>query len=249
MFTALINLVVDFLFEDILFAPTAASTKEESTWNTKMKKKEDILERTSSIPENETPKTIPNRQNGRMTATSISKLQGRLSFVKSNPDGSLVRATSSNAFELDLETTRVVPSSTQEAHALAVLSMKEIISDRVNEIKQAVNHRELHRQASLSQMKHKFLPGGNLLKNKLNENQKEDQEEDFGVKVKSLFGIGINSNNTSASNSKGKSIRGRSLSLDDAAVEDQFAELTVDIIEQRKHLKRTQQETFDEIWG
>ena len=199
----------------------------------------------TSVTENETPKCQtnlnPNCHNGRMTSI---KFQGRLSFTKSNNEGSLVKSTPSNAFELDLETTRVVPSSTQEAHALAVLSMKEIISDRVNEIKQAVNRRELHRQESLSQMKHKYLPGGNSLKNKLNFN---DQEEDLGVKVKSLFGIRINT--TSASNSKVKTNRGRSLSLDDAAVEDQFAELTVDIIEQRKHLKRTQQETFDEIWG
>lgn len=38
----------------------------------------------------------------------------------------------------DLETTRVVPSSTQEAHALAAISAKEIMKDRISEIKNGI---------------------------------------------------------------------------------------------------------------
>jgi hypothetical protein len=115
---------------------------------------------------------------------------------------------------LDLETTRVVPSSTEEAHLLAALSVKDIVKERVVEIDQSLSKREIHRQAS-SHLKHKH----NMEKQRSMLKMRGES-----AKVKQ---------------------NARSIDL----IEEQLLDLSVDIAGQRKELKRSQQEKFDEMWG
>jgi outer membrane usher protein FimD/PapC len=98
---------------------------------------------------------------------------------------------------LELETTRVLPSTTLEAHELAKISVSDMIGDRMSAIKTTLTRQETQRRAS-----------------------------------------------TRRSVSFQKSIP-----LDEMSVADQFVDLSVDIAEQRKELKRNQQERFDEMWG
>jgi hypothetical protein len=178
MFTALINLVVDFLFVDILFAPTTDSNNRN-----KVSKEMPSLSPQPSVIEERPPTN---------TATLVSlKNRSTLNNVKRL---TLATMKSSN---LQLETTRVLPGATTDAHTLAKLSVKEILSDRVTALKNTLLHREYQRQTSI--IKHKS--------------------------------------------------RVKSISVPGMDMEEQFAELTADIAEQRKLLKRSQQEKFDEMWG
>ena len=171
IFTALINLVVDFLFVDILFAPTITSTKHGLH-----QKHQDQIE----------------EHNPEKQALPITPISSRI----------------------DVETTRVVPSSAEEAYLLAAISVKDIVKERVLEIDQSVSKREILRQASCH-LKHRY---------KMEKNRSILKVRGESAKVK-LTSKAIN------------------------IIEEQFVNLTVDIDEQRKVLKRSQQDKFDEMWG
>ena len=119
--------------------------------------------------------------------------------------------------KFDLETTRLVPSSTQEAHDLAVISMKDIMKDQVSDINKMTILQKLRREKSSSLKQ----------KSSLEKYRESLRNRGESRKVK----LGMN--------------RG----MDEIALEEQFLELTVDIMEQRKQLKRSQQDGFDEMWG
>lgn len=200
MFTALINLFVDFLFVDILFAPTIDSSKRDA---------ETISDKGISAASKETAGKALN---------SVTEVRDKLSIGdQSNVEPRKFSLTKMQSGKFDLETTRVVPSSTQEAHSLAVLCVKDLIKDRDSEMKSSQSRRDMNRQSS------------SLLK------QKHSLEKHRG--------------DLKARGESSKVKKSVSLILDKTAVEEQFVDLTVDIIEQRKTLKRSQQERFDEMWG
>jgi hypothetical protein len=155
MFTALINLVVDFLFVDILFAPTAKPTPS------------------SPSAQADVPMATPLERVRRFTATTLPS------------------AT------LDLETIRVVPGTTSKAHALARLSVDGIISERATSIRSMALARQNPRPLLSS------------------------------LRIK----------------------RRDSLSTEELAIEMEFANLATEIAQQRKLLRRTQWEKYDEMWG
>lgn len=196
MFTAIINLFVDFLFVDILSAPTLDSTKHVK----ELKKSSSASAAPSNVVED---LNVPKAQAAVSTGSGINSRKLSLTKMQSGT--------------FDLETTRVVPSSTREAHSLAVLCVKDMIKDRDSEIKSSQTRRDLHRQSS------------SLLK------QKHSLE-------KHRSGLKIRGESSKVKHSV-------SLMSDKSTVDEQFVDLTVDIIEQRKVLKRSQQERFDEMWG
>jgi hypothetical protein len=184
IFTALINLVVDFLFEDILLAPTMDSKGREKDLKLMNAK----------------------QQQDQQTDRSLT-------CEKRSLDKQMLQKTQSYS-RLDLETTRVVPSATEEAHLLAALSVKDIVKERVAEIDQSVSKRDILRQAS-SNLKHKHSM----------------------AKHRSILKV------------RGESAKVKQNAKSTDVIEEQFVDLAVDITEQRKELKRSQQEKFDEMWG
>ena len=201
IFTALINLVVDFLFVDILFAPTMNSSTEanKSKSSTNVKSKANNLSPLQSVSRSkESKQGNPTREG--IEATTAGSFP--LTPVVPNTSGDFQRvkrltlSTVGNA-NLELETTRVLPSSTLEAHQLAKLSVKDIIEDRVFAIRNSFVRQETTRRTS-SRRRASFM---------------------------------------------------KSIPLNEMSTEDQFVDLSVDIAEQRRELKRNQQEKFDEMWG
>lgn len=240
MFTAMINLVVDFLFEDILSAPTIDSTKNNKNSilnanvneNKRRESKEEKLSEDND-DENKNENTSSNNSNSHeeieiRPGSSLSKSPNSNPNLKeaqlssSRPtlqrlDSKKVILTKMKSGNFDLETTRVVPSSTQEAHALATISAKEIMKDRISEIKNSILRQDSRRQGST------------------NLKQKSSLEK-YRESLKSR--------------GESQQIKSKShLSRDEIELEQQFMELTVDIMEQRKELKRSQQDGFDEMWG
>jgi hypothetical protein len=195
IFTALINLVVDFLFVDILFAPTMDSTKQLN------KSLPSQTNEQSSSPHCDDAEQA--HQTRKVEAPGAPPLTPVASSSAKQFNGvkrlTLLKIQSGN---LDLETTRVLPSATLKAHALAKLSVNDIIDERVSVIKQTLLRHETQRRASSLRAR-----------------------------------------------SKAKSTRKGALNLNEMSVNDQFVDLAVDIAEQRKELRRSQQEKFDEMWG
>jgi hypothetical protein len=197
MFTALINLVVDFLFVDILFAPTMNSTKRETKLSPKLNQKVSVskessvaVEKANEQVQQSTSPPAPNSNSTPLTPV----MKDSSSQFKRVTRHTLTKIQSGN---LDLETTRVLPSSTLEAHELAKLSVNDIIDDRVSAIRQTLVRQETQRRAS-SRRSVSFM---------------------------------------------------KNIPLNEMSVDDQFVDLSVDIAEQRKELKRNQQDKFDEMWG
>ena len=258
MFTAIINLVVDFLFEDILFAPTMDSKRKMNddknidgknnninNNNNKLKEKEmkesSIISKSKSneiIKEENENEDKESSNNNTTNSNSYEEIETRkvsspseLTSNKSqinnnnnsnnnsdnNNNNNKTILTKMQSGKFDLETTRLVPSSTQEAHDLAVISMKDIMKDQVSDINKMTILQKLRREKSSSLKQ----------KSSLEKYRESLRNRGESRKVK----LGMN--------------RG----MDEIALEEQFLELTVDIMEQRKQLKRSQQDGFDEMWG
>jgi hypothetical protein len=209
IFTALINLVVDFLFVDILFAPTMKAsnrgTNSKSLINAPSKpNKNSSPLRSISEAAGESKQSNQTRRVEETTSrsTHLPPPHASLTPVVPNPSSNLQRVkrltlSTIPSGTLELETTRVLPSATLRAHRLARLSVKDIIGDRVSAIRNTLVRQETIRRTS-SRRRASFM---------------------------------------------------KSIPLNEMSTEDQFVDLTVDIAEQRKELKRNQQEKFDEMWG
>jgi hypothetical protein len=220
MFTAFINLIVDFLFEDILFAPTMDSTKEEKAKDRILSmlqesKRKPVENNNKNKVDEESKKEVEKEEETRPGSSANQNPRERRSHAPLQPRSTLLVKMQSGKF--DLETTRVVPSSTQEAHELAVISMKEIMQDQLSDIKKYTTSQEIRHKASLHLKQKSSLE-------KYRESLKSRGES---WKVKS----------------------GVHRSVEEMALDEKFVELTVDIMEQRKALKRSQQDGFDEMWG
>jgi hypothetical protein len=191
MFTALINLVVDFLFVDILFAPTMESTQREKAFQSLSISKQ----ATKQVPSSQPELSPQAKANQTRKVEEVSSTSTPLTPVVTRASLRVKRL--SQSVNLELETTRVLPSSTLEAHELAKISVSDMIGDRMSAIKNILTRQETQRRAStrrsISFQKH--------------------------------------------------------IPLNETSVADQFVDLSVDIAEQRKELKRSQQEKFDEMWG
>jgi hypothetical protein len=199
---------VDFMFVDILFAPTMASPKREKISNAPSSSSSP--EALKANPQSAPPlcEDIEQPQQRRKVEIPTSSPMGITTPVRSTTTTSQlnrVKRLTLNKIQtgnLDLETTRVLPSSTLKAHALAKMSVNDIIDDRVSVIKKTVLCHETQRRASLLRAR-----------------------------------------------SKAKLTKDRVINLNEMSVNEQFIDLSVDIAEQRKELRRSQQEKFDEMWG
>jgi hypothetical protein len=182
MFTALINLLVDFLFVDILFAPTM---------DPKLRK--NVLK---EIP----IQSLPPPSEQRPPTTTHPPVPVSLNQPSALSNLKRLTVATMKSSNLNLQTTRVLPGTTKEAHTLARLSVRGILSDRISALQDTI-------------LRH------------------DDQRRAITLK------------------SKSRMRSSHSLSVSGFDVEEQFAELSGDIAEQRKLLKRNQQEKFDELWG
>lgn len=125
IFTAPVNLLVDFLFHDLLFAPTADSIKvaaEESTLSKVGRRVSTNIRRASAV--------------GVEIASNVAK-KARSTFLKSGSE------------KLKLETTLVVPDSAAEAHMLAYTSGIELINEVKSANESVINRRKTERSQSL----------------------------------------------------------------------------------------------------
>lgn len=178
-------MLVDFLFVDILFAPTVDSNKQTlpAKLNTHRPSNEQQLEKDVTMQV--------------QPSTNVSTRLTRVNSSNRFKRGTMLTLNKIQSGNFDLETTRVLPSATLEAHDLAKLSVKNILEDRVAAIKKTLLRQETQRRTSTKR----------------------------SVSFK------------------------KNIPLPEMSPDDQFVDLTIDISEQRKELKRNQQDKFDEMWG
>lgn len=196
MFTSPINLLVDFLFIDLLSAPTADSLKMEQ------------LNTFQRIAKNVS-------QAGTEVINAGRRVGRRLSQASLQVVNIIAKSTGE-----DLSTTRSIPQSTLEAQIIASTSATQLVNIVQQENDSMRFKRNLERHESSV-----FKKRMTLLQKRRSERRAPDYEP------------------------RGTRSRFFRNETKDKAIEDLFTELSVDIVEQRKYLKRSEQEIFDENWG
>lgn len=202
LFTAPINLLVDFLFIEIISAPSADALKTQNQSAVRR-----VMKRVSNAGR-------------RISAASIQTAGAlRKSIFGIN------RKTSVGKFEVD--TTRVVPDSAAEAQILATQSVGALLDGAKRNINDRVSMRRTQRmQSKVMQVQAKH------------EAKEQRKYASFvGAKAEDHEG------------SDDTPVISGGPALVDRKLREKFAELCVDIGEQRKLLKRSQQEGFDTMWG
>lgn len=185
LFTAPVNLVVDFLFVDILSAPTIDSLKKESSSRLSSSGLGNMFRRASTAV----------RKMSVVSKNAFSRLRGDS--------------------EILMTTTRVIPPRTKEAHDEAMECANDVIElarSRQDHRMKSINIRHSEFQAKKSERYRKGAIS-KTLKN-TTPHPEADNSENVHEKVESLF-----------------------------------SQLSNDITQQRKMLKRSQQEMFDNLWG
>ena len=195
VFTAPINLLVDFCFIEILSAPSPDTVKA-ATADTAM----------------------------RRTMRRVSNVGRRMSAVAASTAASITRAGRSTilgAPKLNVDTTRLVPDAAAEAQMLAAHSVGNLLEDARSNIDNRENLRKAQRQQS------------SVLKV---QQRQEEKQKKYSIMAEN-------------SHARQTLMRRMSLGITDEKLKEVFAELCVDMTEQRKVLKRSQQDGFDMMWG
>jgi len=187
--TAPVNLLVDFLFIEILSAPGADAVKIQSRESVMVR----AAQRASAV----------GRRVSAISAEAMNKLRKNV----------LMKSKSSLDFN-SIQKTRVVPESMEEAHLLASVSIGDILHNVQEKLNSRVHTLD------------KFRKESNTFKSKqiLVQKRRSAQRRVSDVSESQFDST-------------------------DAAIDDLFLDFTVDLAEQRKHLKRNQRESFDSMWG
>jgi len=200
MFTAPVNLLVDFLFIDVLSAPTVDSLKMKN----EVSALSNMARRASMVGANVGRRlSTVGKRVAQVSGDTVKRVTQRNSFVRNT---------------LRIETTRQVPDITAEAQALATVSAAEVMSDARRDHDQNLSLRKEQRSKS-SVWKQRML---------LEEKRKKSMKSSQRKKDGKSYAVPL---------------------PDEVTHHDLFLELCVDITEQRRLLKRSQQESFDSMWG
>ncbi|CAE7472509.1 unnamed protein product [Symbiodinium microadriaticum] len=197
IFTAPVNLLVDFLFIEVLSAPSPDALKAASAESTVSR----TVQRVSNV--------------GRRVSAAIVNTAGNIKV------GARKTILGTAAPKFDVDTTRLVPDAAAEAQILATHSVGNLLDDARSNIDNRENLRRSQRQrASVVKV----------------QKRQEQKQKKYAV---------LSENSPSKQNLS----RMMSLSVTDDKLQESFAELCVDMTEQRKVLKRSQQDGFDAMWG
>lgn len=226
LMTAPVNLVVDFLFVEILSAPTVDSLKKESRSSTSQSRIQKVIGQASKMV----------RKASVASMNTLNNL-GKLGNLNSNSP----KTESDNWTEL-ISTTRVIPPRTREAHDEAVECANDVISNAKN---------RLEDRSRLTKQRHeKFL--------RSHSSQKSERRRKTEVPVSNNRTSGVRSSFFSRqlpsmlrlpSSVVENGSNGNNNGLMEMSTESLFEQLTNDINQQRRLLKRSQQEVFDNLWG
>ena len=219
LFTAPINLIVDFIFIEILSAPTADSLKVQASRDAASRR---VFRRLSNMTQ-------------RVSAVSVAAVNR----VRKGMGSSLRRGSSGRKFDVDM--TRLVPDSAQEAQLLATQSAGSMLEDAKRNIK----IREESRKSQRKQSRLSLVIAKQERKSSYLSTAAEEGDEKTPPRQPSDV--------TLPQHADGAPDMDEDLSVvtlrQDRKLRQKFAELYVDIGEQRKLLKPSQQEAFDAMWG
>ena len=197
MSAAPINLLVDFLFIDILAAPSGSKVNAVAVKS----RVRQTMRRVSQVAR-------------RLSAASIASISAAKSKWWRAP---------SATFQVD--TVRVVPDTTANAQDLAIISVGNLADNARKRIDNEVLDRKYNRsQAHVNKV----------------QSRRDKRAHKNALQRQSSQRVAP---------SKEDRHRATTFSVTDAKIREVFAELCVDIVEQRKRLKRGQQERFDAAWG
>lgn len=229
MFTSPINLLVDFLFLDILSAPTPDSLKLEQQ-DTAMKK---IARRVSSM------------------GTDVANATRRVGRRISQASVEAVNVFNQHSGKGQVRRTLNLPESTMEAHIIASTSAVQIVNKARQENESWMSRRNLERTES-----NVFKKTVNLSQKRQAEKQQYEPTTSQKINQASVSDVDVavirpSSPTSKISSSSSSLVPTNSLMnvRTPQTIESLFTELTVDIIQQRRYLSADEQELFDEMWG
>ncbi len=207
LLTAPVNLLVDFLFVEIISAPTMDSLKKEQ----------------SSLMENSVRKVIGRASTvvRKMSVVSQSMMKHIQKKTDSESTLRLEVSDKPDSWKNLISTTRVIPPRTKEAHAEAA----ECVNDVVSSAKSRMETRN-----TLMKSRYDSYVGSH---HKIGRQRRTEVEV---IPTSTLLRTHQRERNKSISNVK-------------VDVDGLFERLTFHVNQQRKLLKRSQQDGFDQMWG
>lgn len=257
--TAPVNLIVDFLFVEVLSAPTIDSLKKESKSSSSPSSIQRVFRQASKII----------RKASVASTNTLNKLGNLKSNSNSNSksnsnSNSKSNSNSDNWTEL-ISTTRVIPPRTREAHNEAVECANDVISNAKS---------RLEDRSRMTKSRHEtFLKSHTNHKSNQHRRRTDIPTRTSGIRSSSFLltrlssilrlpslSVGENNTNTDTNHNNNNhnnntntniNINGRkvNMSLMEKSVDGVFEQLSYDINQQRRLLKRSQQEVFDNLWG
>jgi hypothetical protein len=226
LLTAPVNLIVDFLFVEVISAPTADSLKKESLSSSRLVSRSfaQAFRGGASDAANKAPKT---------KSKSKSKATNHLGREESRK--------SENWTDM-ITTTRVIPPRTREAHDEAMECANAVIEDAKSRQDRRLTQTKSRHEAFSTRF-HKSIRYRNTQKTQVSRSGSE------GSWSSSLFSSRSRIRNVNPNGNGNGTGNGDVDPNDLVDVESVFRQLTDDINQQRKLLKRSQQEAFDSVWG
>lgn len=222
LLTAPVNLIVDFLFVEVISAPTVQSLKKESSSHFTSSAFGQVLRRASS---------------------AVS----RVSVASKNTLRKLRRESESisdNWIDM-IATTRVIPPRTREAHEEAMECANDVIEvaksrqDRRSTLMKS-KHEEFARSHKSDRSRRHQTPQASKGPPSSSSSRSSQRTRKSSWLMKSVGGVG---------NADKDEQQQQQQKQDDAEMASLFQQLTYDIDQQRKLLKRSQQDVFDNLWG
>ena len=230
--TAPINLMVDFLFVEVLSAPTIDSLKKESSKSSSIGR---VLGQASKMARHASVVVSKN---------ALSTLN-RLGDMTSKS----TKSTESNNWSELISTTRVIPPRTKEAHDEAVECANDVINNaksRLEDRSRLIKSR--HESFLKSQKSHKS--DQHRRRTEIPTKPSETRSSLLLNRLSTIFKSSSSFSSSSSSlnnNNNNKKVNG--VSMMEMNTNSLFDQLSYDINQQRRLLKRSQQEVFDNLWG
>ena len=233
--TAPINLMVDFLFVEVLSAPTIDSLKKESSKSSSIGR---VLGQASKMARHASVVVSKN---------ALSTLN-RLGDMTSKSTKSTESTESNNWSEL-ISTTRVIPPRTKEAHDEAVECANDVINNAKSRLEDRSRLTKSRHEAFLKfQKSHKS--DQHRRRTEIPTKPSETRPSLLLNRLSTIFKPSSSFSSSSSSlknNNNKKKVNG--VSMMEMNTNSLFDQLSDDINQQRRLLKKSQQEVFDNLWG
>ena len=229
--TAPVNLIVDFLFVEVISAPTVQSLKKESSLSS------------SRFASRAFAQVFGGATDAVRKVSAISKTRAKTTCppLPLSTVGRESRKSESWTDIASITTTRVIPPRTREAHDEAMECANDVIED--------AKSRQDRRLAQM-QSRHEVFATRSSKSIRSRQTQKSQASPSVGSRGSTFFFSSSLSGSRSRVGNGNGSGNGHVDHADAAVdVDPIFRQLTEDINQQRKLLKRSQQEAFDNLWG